>query len=50
VGWVCLAQDKVHWRAVVNMKMDLQVPKEARNFLTDYRLVKKNSAPCRECT
>jgi hypothetical protein len=34
VDWIHVAQDTDRWRALVNMLMNLQVPKMAGNFLT----------------
>jgi len=35
MDWVDLAQDKDRWLALVNAVMDLQVPQNAGNFLTN---------------
>jgi hypothetical protein len=32
--WIHLAQDKGHWRALVNMLMNIWVPLKTENFLT----------------
>jgi len=34
VDWIHLAQDRVHWRVVVNTVMKLRGPQKAVNFLT----------------
>jgi hypothetical protein len=34
VNWIRLAQDKDHWCAIVNTKINLRVPVNAGNFLT----------------
>ena len=34
VDWIGLAQDRDGWRKLVNAVMNLQVPQNARNFLT----------------
>ena len=39
MDWIDLAQDKYRWRAVVNAVMDLLVPENVGNFLTEIRLV-----------
>jgi hypothetical protein len=35
MGWIYLAQDKDWWKAVVNTVMNLRVPYNAGNFLSD---------------
>jgi hypothetical protein len=32
--WIELAEDRDRWRPLVNVVMNLQVPKNAENFLT----------------
>jgi hypothetical protein len=34
MDWIDLAQERDRWRAVVNVEMNLQLPKNAGNFLT----------------
>jgi hypothetical protein len=34
MNWIKLAQDRDRWRALANAVMSLQVPQNARNFLT----------------
>jgi len=34
MNWIELAQDRHRWRALVNVVMNLQVPRNAGNFLT----------------
>jgi hypothetical protein len=49
MDWIDLAQDRDQWRALVNMEMNLQVPKKAGKFLSGcthkWQLLKKGSAP-----
>jgi len=33
VDWIYLAQERDHWRALVNTVMDLRVPQNVGNFL-----------------
>jgi len=35
MGWIELAQDSDKWHALVNVLMNLWVPYNARNFLTN---------------
>jgi hypothetical protein len=47
-NWIRLAQDRVQWRAFVNMEMKLRVPQESRIFfnkLSDYQLFKQFPTP-----
>jgi hypothetical protein len=34
LDWIKLAQDRIQWRALVNMLMNLRVPSLAEVFLT----------------
>jgi len=34
MDWIDLAQDRVRWRALTNLVMNLRVPQNAGNFLT----------------
>jgi len=34
VSWTYLAQDPDKWRALVNTKMNIHIPRTAKNFLT----------------
>jgi hypothetical protein len=35
VDWIDLAHDRYQWRALVNTVMNLRVPQNAGNFLSD---------------
>ena len=39
MDWIGLAQDRDRWWAVVNAVMNLQLPQNAGNFLTNHELV-----------
>jgi hypothetical protein len=39
MDWIELTQDRERWRALVNEVLDLQVPKNAGNFLTSCKPV-----------
>ena len=34
MDWIDVAQDMDRWRTLVNVVMDLRIPKKAGNFLT----------------
>ena len=36
MDWIDLAHDRDRWRALLNVLMNLQVPENARNFLTSF--------------
>jgi hypothetical protein len=46
MDWSDLAQDREHWMALVNTVMNLRVPSNVLEWLRDWRLLKKGSAPC----
>jgi hypothetical protein len=35
MDWIALTQDKDRWRALVNAGMNLRIPQNAGNFLTN---------------
>ena len=39
MDWIDLIQDKYRWRDVVNAVIDLLIPENMGNFLTEIRLV-----------
>jgi hypothetical protein len=39
MDWTELAQDRYRWQALVNVVMNLQVPYNVGNFLTNWKLV-----------
>ena len=39
MDWIDLAQDKYRWRDVVKAVIDLLIPENMGNFLTEIRLV-----------
>jgi len=39
MDWIKLAQDRHRWWALVNVAMDLQVPSNAGNFLTNGKAI-----------
>jgi len=39
IDWIDLAQDKERWPALLNVVMNLRVPKNAGNFLTSQKPV-----------
>jgi len=43
VHWICLAKDGVTWQALISMVMNLEVPKMAGNFLTNFTIISFSS-------